>query len=171
MTPDEGYKQIGRFVVGFQNVEAALIDIACLLLDGARTPRAEIVLSRLSFKNLTDATEAMLIRFVDERSFTDGEQRRTDFHVVSERCRGLGNRRNALVHSTYAHLMSGDTNTNKGLLRSRSRLRIGGAQGARHESEEEVLTASDLEGATGECQQLATELDGFRLWLIAHSDV
>lgn len=152
-----------------QNVERGLSDVAALLLDGDRTARADIVLSKLSFKNLTDVTDVMLARFIDERRFSDAEDRKAKFRTICERCRKISGRRNALIHSTYAHLHGNEAY--KGLLRSKLRLRTGGTSGgARHEDEEEVLTSDDFEQAIQECQSLVGDLNGFRLWLIENTE-
>ena len=161
---NESYKQLGRFVVAFQHVESELRFVTRLLLDGDRTARADIILSKIGFKDLVEATDVMFSRFVDERNIPDGAQRKSDFHQLCKQSLKLNIRRNTLIHSTYCHLL-GD-NGYKGLLRQKLRLRYGGSLGSRQEDEEEILTKEDFCESISHCNAVALKLDEFRLWLI-----
>lgn len=160
----EAHRALGQFIVEFQWVEHLMGDVAALLLDGDRTARARTVLSKLNVRGLIDATEAMFTRFVQERSYADGDERVRAFHGLCERCRRLNNRRNELVHSTFSQLHNDSGFV--ALLRNKHKFRSGGGLGARVEHEEEEVTVPVLEQGAAECIELVEELERIRLWLI-----
>jgi hypothetical protein len=105
------YREVGRYVVIFQQIEQELLQICWLLAEPAYDSAARVKLTRMPFKQLVSETSKRIDAFRDERGLDDTEFRRafwTRFHDLLAHCREIADQRNSIVHSAYVHLEAGD---------------------------------------------------------------
>jgi hypothetical protein len=133
MTPPTAYHQLGKFVVAFQHIEAAINDILVLLAH-ADDAFIFILINELEYAQRAKTADVLFARFVDVRRGIDPSLK-AEFHTLMTELGKLGERRNELVHSRYSEWVnvSGDS----GLLRENAKLRA--SKGIREELEEELL--------------------------------
>jgi hypothetical protein len=101
------YRELGKFVVCFQEIENQLVQIGCFILDPICITDAREKLAGLWFKKLTDDVEKLFLDHIDRLELEDAVERKKNFQELVERCRKLAHYRNKLVHSTYIHLEAG----------------------------------------------------------------
>lgn len=133
MTAPTAYHQIGKFIVYFQHVEAAINEILVLLAN-ADDEAVRILVNELEYSKRLKTTDVMLARFVDLQRDPDLSAK-ADFHKLMNELGTLGERRNDLVHSKYTQWLNVEGAL--GLIRQNSKLR--GSKGIREEDEEELL--------------------------------
>jgi hypothetical protein len=104
MDADTIYRELGKLVVCFQEIENQLIQIGCFILDPIRITDARERLGGLWFKRLTDDVEKLFLDHIDRLELEDAVDQKGNFQELVERCRKLAHYRNKLVHSTYIHL-------------------------------------------------------------------
>lgn len=133
MIAPTAYHQIGKFIVYFQHVEAAINEILVLLAN-ADDEAVRILVNELEYSKRLKTADVMLARFVDLQRDPDLSAK-ADFHKLMSELGRLGERRNDIVHSKYAQWLNVEGAL--GLIRQNSRLR--GSKGIREEDEEELL--------------------------------
>jgi hypothetical protein len=121
MEEKAAYVQIGQFIVKFQRVEEQLIDLlelTCvtktdretIALNGfihADEEFVRIIKDERTYSKRVKATDTRFARFVDQLPVPDQSVKQR-FHDLMTELLGLGNRRNKIVHSTYAPYISVD---------------------------------------------------------------
>lgn len=116
------YREVGRYVVIFQQIEQELLQICWLLAEPAYEPAARAELAQMPFKRLVSETGKRTDAFRDERDLDDTEFRRnfwSGFHDLLVHCREIADQRNSIVHSAYVHLEAGGEL--RGIVRSDTR--------------------------------------------------
>ena len=105
---DAVYRQIGRFVVMFQMLEAELWQLAGYALDPASTGRGRREVTGLSFGRLVSQTLSAVGAFLDEHRPADETNVRGRLDALLSDCREIARYRNRLVHSAYVFLEASD---------------------------------------------------------------
>lgn len=159
MAAHTAYHQLGRFIVAFQHLEAAVNDLL-EHTSGGDSEATRILANDLEYSKRLNTADVLFARFVDLRTNTD-QAAKGEFHKLMRELRELGERRNEMVHSRY-HLWI-DVNGNEGLLRRNSKLR--GKAGEREELEEE-LQPETFDGDLERLTAAAARLEVFRLKVI-----
>lgn len=136
MTAPTAYHQIGKFVVHFQHIEAAINEIL-VLLASADDEAVLILVNELEYSQRLKTADVLLARVVDLQREPDPSTK-NDFHKLINELGKLGERRNDLVHSKYMQWRN--IEGSQGLIRQNSKLR--GGKGIREEDEEELLPES-----------------------------
>ncbi|WP_140426225.1 hypothetical protein [Acidovorax sp. Root275] len=153
------YHQLGRFIVAFQHLEAAVNDLL-ELLSGGDCEATRILANDLEYGKRLNTADVLFARFVDIRVNTDAASK-IGFHKLMVELRELGERRNDMVHSRYQPWI--DVHGNAGLLRMNSKLR--GKTGQREELEEE-LQPDAFDADLDRLARAAARLEEFRLKVI-----
>ena len=161
------YHQIGKFIVNFQHVEAAINEILVLLCPAEDEEAVRILVNELGYSQRLKTADVLLARFVNLQREPDLSVK-TAFHKLMEDLRKLGERRNTLVHSKYVSWRN--VEGIDGFIRQNSRLRP--REGIRQEEEEELLPKAFSEDFE-HLAKAGREIEVFRLkildWL--HPDV
>jgi len=152
------YYQLGKFVILFQNIERAIVDLIVLMAK-ADDEIIEILINELDYSSRIKTTDVLFARYVDIRSIKPEEKK--DFHSIMTKCLKLGELRNNLLHSKYAHLVEDDTVI--ALIRENSKLR--GKKGIR-EIEEEDLTSESFDPYFEKIILVLEQVEAFRLKII-----
>ena len=124
--------QLGSFIVGFQALEAAVLEFLEFISDGD----GELVRIVANDLEYTKKLQALDVGYSRRSQIvgSSSEDHRKSFHDLMVELRKLGERRNDLVHSFYHHWV--DAHGQRGLLRHNSKLK--GSAGIREEIEEEL---------------------------------
>lgn len=147
------YHQLGRFIVAFQRLEAAVNALLVLMAGGDREA-TRILVNDLEYSKRLNTADVLFARFVDLRTNTD-KATKQEFHKLMVELRVLGERRNKIVHSYYQPWIN--IHGSEGLLRHDSKLR--GKAGEREEVEEELQPDAfdtDLEQLSAAARRLET---------------
>ncbi len=132
MAAHTAYHQLGRFIVAFQRLEAAVNDLLVLMADGDREA-TRILINDLEYSKRLNTADVLFARSVDLRINTD-KATKQEFHKLMAELRELDERRNDIVHSHYQPWIN--IHGSEGLLRRNSKLL--GKAGDRKEAEEEL---------------------------------
>jgi hypothetical protein len=157
MNTPTAHHQIGKFIVMFQDLEAAINEILILLVN-VDNESVLILINELEYQQRLNTADVLFGRFVD----LNGESKlqiKAEFHKLICKLKGLGERRNVLVHSKYMPWINIEGLA--GLIRKNSKFR----KGIREQEEEELLP----ETFTDDFHELATaleEIESFRLNVI-----
>lgn len=152
--------ELGRFIVTFQRVEAALTGLL-VLMTKADCEAVRILVNELGYSQRVKTTDVMFARFVDLQRDPDLKAAKTNFHTLMTELGRLGERRNDIVHSNYTSWINVEGAS--GLLRENSRLLA--SKGMREEKEEELLPqafAKDFRRLSATLEQM----ECFRLKII-----
>jgi len=95
-------QQLGKFVLLFQGLESALIELFGITA-GEDYPAA-ILPAETKYRRLVGSTDLAFFHFVDQLRQPDVETK-ARFHELMERCQDIGVFRDRLVHSKYALLI------------------------------------------------------------------
>jgi len=152
------YQQLGKFVILFQNIERAIVELI-VLIARADDEIIEILINELDYSSRIKTTDVLFARYIDIRKIEPEEKK--DFHSLMAKCLKLGELRNNLLHSKYAHLMEADKVI--ALIRENSKLR--GKKGIR-EIEEEDLTSESFDPYFIEIRLVFEQIEAFRLKII-----
>jgi hypothetical protein len=99
MSTPTAYHQIGKFIVLFQDVEAAINEILVLLVN-VDSEAVLILINGLECSQRLKTADVLFGRFVDLNG--DSElSAKAEFHELIVKLMRLGERRNVLVHSKY----------------------------------------------------------------------
>lgn len=150
---------LGRFVLKFQAVEAALVELTVQIVDADPEYIATLT-TELEFNAKARALDVIYTRYAQIRGLST-EAPHPGFHKLMVRIQKLATRRNDLVHSFYGLLIT--VNGEFALARSPTRLKP--SEGAREQEGEDILPAK-LEGEISEMQLILQELEKYRLHAI-----
>lgn len=153
MAEHTAYHQLGRFIVDFQRLEAAVNNLLELMADGD-SEATRILVNDLEYSKRLNTADVLFGHFVDLRVNTD-EATKQEFHKLMTELRVLGERRNDIVHSHYQPWIN--VHGSEGLLRRNSRLR--GKTGERKDAEEELqpdVFDTDLDQLAAAARRLET---------------
>ena len=152
------YHQLGKFVVLFQSIERAIVELI-VLIARADDEIIEILINELDYSSRIKTTDVLFARYIDTHDIEPKEKQ--DFHSLMTKCLKLGELRNNLLHSKYAHLVKADKVI--ALIRENSKLRS--KKGIR-EIEEEDLTTESFDKYFKEITPVLERLEAFRLKII-----
>jgi len=101
MTKNAHHRQLGKFVILFQELVSSLVEFISVIADDDYT--AEILPAETEYPRLVESTDATFSRFMD-RLYEPDVEARVRFHQLMVECLDIGVLRNRLVRSTYALL-------------------------------------------------------------------
>ena len=154
--------QLGSFIVGFQAIEAAILEFL-ELISASDCELVRIVANDLEYSKKVKALDVGYARMSQIVGNSD-KQHRDSFHSLMVELDKLGTRRNDLVHSFYHHWV--DEHGKHGLLRENSRLK--GSAGIREEIEEKLQPDAfvvDLDKLRAACYRLEEFRRQYISWL------
>jgi len=134
MNQPSAYHQLGLLIVQFQHLEANITEMLVMLSTAKDEEAARIVVNELDYSQRVKTVDVLFARTVDLQREPDVATK-TEFHSLMVEAGKLGERRNELVHSKYAHWIN--VEGQHGVIRENSRLRA--SRGVREELEEELL--------------------------------
>lgn len=150
---------LGRFVLTFQAVEAALVELTVQIVDGD-SEYVSTLTAELEFNAKARALDVIYARYAQIHHLSH-EAPHPAFHKLMARVQKLATRRNELVHSFYALLIRFDGDA--GLARTPTRLKP--SEGVREQEGEDILPAK-LETEISEMRSILQELEKYRLQAI-----
>ena len=153
------HAQLGRFVLTFQSVEAAMVELTVQIVD-ADPEYVAILTTELDFNAKARALDVIYTRYAQIHGLSD-EAPHPDFHKLMARIQKLATRRNDLVHSFYNLLITVDGVA--ALARTPTRLKP--SEGLRKQDGEDILPAK-LEDKISEMGLILQELEKYRLQAI-----
>jgi hypothetical protein len=152
------YHELGRFIVGFQNIEKQIEDIIVEIVNG-NDEFVSILITPYSFESLLKSADVLFSRYAQERNLSESEYK--TFSKIITRCVKLSELRNNLVHSKYAELT--ENGSVVALVRENSKLNRG--EFARIE-ETEDLTSEFFILSFNRIEAILNELEVFRIKII-----
>lgn len=155
MTHPTALHQLGRFVVMFQNLEAAINELIYNMTDFAHDPAIE----KLTFARRLDMTDKLFSEFVDAKGASE-QQAKDQFHALIIRLKALTERRNVLIHSRYARWLN--VEGREGLLRMSTKI----TSSKRVHDNEEELQPEAFDGDLERLQAASEDLHRFRMRVI-----
>lgn len=159
MTPKDLHADLGRFVVYFQSVEAALVALIVYTID-SDPDYIESLTAELDFNSKARALDVIFTRFAQIHGLTE-KSPHPDFHNLMVRVQQLAKRRNDIVHSFYHNLIAIDGQV--GVLRTPTRLKP--SKGSREQPHEKILSGH-LDTEISEIRAILSELESYRLKVI-----
>lgn len=163
MTPamkhDAPLAQLGHFVLTFQAVEAAMVDLAVQLID-ADPEYIATLMAELEFNSKARALDVIYTRYAQIHGLSKGAPH-PEFHNLMGRIQKLATRRNDLVHSFYGLL----TTVDGAAALARQPTRLKPSKGLREQEGEDILPAR-LEDEIQEMRSILQELEKYRLQAI-----
>ena len=102
MTKNAHHRQLGKFVILFQELENSLVEFFSVIT--GRDYAAEILPAETEYPRLVESIDAMFSVFIDRMREPDWEAQ-TRVHSLMEECLDIGVLRNRLTRSTYALLV------------------------------------------------------------------
>lgn len=151
--------QLGQFVLTFQSIEAALVELTVQIVDGDPEYVATLT-AELEFNSKARALDVIYSRHAQIYGLSK-ESPHPEFHKLMARVQKLASRRNELVHSFYGLLITVDGDV--ALARQPTRLKP--SEGLREKAGEDVLPARLEENIT-EMHEILRELETYRLQTI-----
>lgn len=159
MTADALHAQLGNFVLTFQAVEGAMVELIVQIADADPEYIATLT-AELEFTAKARALDVIYTRFAQIHGITTASPE-PKLHSLAVRIQKLATRRNDLVHSFYALLTTVDGT----LALARQPAKLKPSEGLRAQPEEDILP-NRLEGEIREMKQILQELEVFRLSVI-----
>jgi hypothetical protein len=159
MNHSEPLAQLGRFVLTFQAVEAAMVGLTVHLVD-ADPEYISTLTAELTFNSKARALDVIFARYAQIHSLSQ-EAPHPEFHRLMTRIQKLAARRNDLVHSFYGLLTTVDGED--ALARQPTKLKP--SEGLRAEEDEDILPAR-LAAEILEMHSILQELEKYRLQAI-----
>ena len=159
MNHDALHALLGRFVLTFQAVEAAMVELTVQIVDGDPEYVATLT-TELEFSAKARALDVIYTRYAQIHRLS-GEAPHPDFHKVMTRIQKLATRRNELVHSFYNLLITVDGEA--ALERTPTRLKP--SKGVREQNAEDILPVS-LDSEISEMSSILQELEKYRMQAI-----
>lgn len=156
MTPDALHSQLGHFVLTFQAVEAAMVELIVQLTDSDPEYVATLT-AELEFTAKARALDVIYTRFAQIYGPSD-QSPDPKFHSLASRIQKLATRRNDLVHSFY-HLL---TTVDGEVALERKPTKLKPSEGLREQAVEDIFP-SRLEADISEMKKILVELEGYRL--------
>jgi hypothetical protein len=148
--------ELGKFVVAFQAVEEALVQLIIRLTESDREYMAALT-AELEFNGKARALDIIFTRFAQIHGITT-ESPHPEFHKLIARVQKLATRRNEIVHSFYNFFITVDGQV--GIRRTPTKLKP--SQGIRRQPQEDIL-ARQLQDEVTEINALLAELEMYRL--------
>lgn len=155
MKRDALHAQIGHFVLAFQAVEAAMVELTLQVVD-ADSEYVATLTAELEFNSKARALDVIYARFAQIHGLSD-QAPHAQFHELVGRIQKLATRRNDLVHSFYQLLFTVDGEL--ALLRRPTKLKP--SEGLREQPDEGILPAR-LESEIAKMKQILKELEEYR---------
>ena len=156
MNADALHAQLGHFVLTFQAVEAAMVELTVEMVN-ADSEYIATLTAELEFNSKARALDVIYARFAQIHGLSD-KAPNPQFHKLVGRIQKLATRRNDLVHSFYHLLITVDGE----LALTRKPTRLKPSEGLREQPDEDIL-ANRLESEIKEMKQILTELERYRL--------
>ena len=147
---------LGRFVLKFQAVEAAIVELTIQIVD-ADPEYVATLITELEFNAKARALDVIYTRYAQIHRLS-AEAPHTEFHKLMTRIQKLATRRNDLVHSFYGLLVTVDGEA--ALARTPTRLKP--SEGIRTQDGEDILPAK-LEAEISTMGEILQELEKYRL--------
>lgn len=151
--------QLGHFVLTFQAVEAAMVELTVQLVD-ADPEYVSTLTAELQFNSKARSLDVIFTRYAQIHGLSQ-EVPHPEFHRLMSRIQKLATRRNDLVHSFYGLLITVDGEA--ALARQPTKLKP--SEGLREEEGEDILPAR-LEAEISEMHSILQELEKYRLQAI-----
>jgi hypothetical protein len=158
------YRQLGLYVILFQELEGRIANFANWMTDPSNSGRGRAVLTGMSFRQLLTSTEVLFAHNLRLISPSNSDEHKSNFHELMGRCLRAAEQRNTLVHSTYIHLEAGGELQE--IIRSKFRLKTSGVDGGRHEIDREVITPESFDPLMREVAELVAAIGQYHLQLI-----
>ena len=155
MNYDALHAQLGRFVLKFQTVEAAMVELTVQIVDADSEYVATLV-AELEFNAKARALDVIYTRHAQIFGLSD-DTPHAEFHKLMARIQKLATRRNDLVHSFYNLLITVDGK--EALARIPTRLKP--SDGIRVQDGEDILPEK-LEAEILEMGSILEELESYR---------
>lgn len=159
MNHDALHTLLGRFVLTFQAVEAAMVDLTVQVVN-ADPEYVATLTAELEFNAKARALDVIYTRFAQIHGLSE-KTPHPDFHSLMTRVQKLATRRNDLVHSFYGLLINVDGNA--ALARTPTRLKP--SEGKREQEGEDILPA-ELDAEIREMHSVLQALENYRLLTI-----
>lgn len=159
MIPHDLLAQLGKFVLTFQAVEAAMVQLTVQVVDADPEYIATLT-AELEFNSKARSLDVIFARFAQIYRITS-ESPHPAFHKLMTRIQKLATRRNDLVHSFYALLVAVDGQT--ALARQPTKLKP--SEGLREEDEEDIFS-DHLDAEIAEMHFILRELEKYRIQAI-----
>jgi hypothetical protein len=159
MNHDSLHRQLGHFVLTFQAVEAAVVELTVQVVD-ADPEYVATLTAELEFNAKARALDVIFTRYAQVHGLSNLVQH-PEFHKLMTRIQKLATRRNELVHSFYSLLVT--VNGEAALARMPTRLKP--SDGIREQEGEDILPAK-LEAEILEMKSILQALEVFRLQVI-----
>jgi hypothetical protein len=105
MTNGAHYRELGKFVIQFQELENSLVEFFSVI--AGKDYAMEILPAETEYPRLVKAIDAEYAVSVDRLREPDRGEVKARFHKLMEECRAIGALRNRLIRSTYALLVRG----------------------------------------------------------------
>jgi hypothetical protein len=159
MTQEILHAQLGHFVVTFQAVEEAMVELTVQVVN-ADPEHIATLTAELEFNGKARALDVIFARFAQIYGLSD-KSPHPEFHGLVKRIQELATKRNDLVHSFYHYLITVEGN----LALSRMPTKLKPSEGLREQPPEDILP-SCLESEITKMKQILRELEKYRLQVI-----
>lgn len=159
MSHDSLHRQLGQFVLMFQTVEAAVVELTVQVVD-ADPEYVATLTAELDFNAKARALDVIFTRYAQIHGLST-EAPHPEFHKLMTRIQKLATRRNELVHSFYSLLVT--ANGEAALARTPTRLKP--SDGVRKQEGEDIVSTK-LEAEILEAKSILHALEVFRLQVI-----
>ena len=153
------HAQLGQFVLTFQAVEAAMVELTVKLVD-ADPEYVSTLAAELEFNSKARALDVIYTRYAQIHSLSR-EAPHAEFHKLMSQIQKLATRRNDIVHSFYWLLTTVDGKA--ALARQPTKLKP--SEGLREQEEEDILP-EQLEANISEMHSILQELEKYKLQAI-----
>jgi hypothetical protein len=159
MKQDILHAQLGHFILTFQAVEAAMVELTVQIINADEEQIAALT-AELEFNSKAKALDVIFTRFAQIHGLSD-ETPHPEFHKLVGRIQKLATRRNVLVHSFYHLLVTVDGE----LALARTRTKLKPSERLREQPGEDILPAR-LETEIAEMRHILKELEVYLLLVI-----
>lgn len=153
------FSELGQFLVAFQSVEAALVELIIKVTDSDSEYIAALT-AELEFNGKARALDIIFTRFAQIHGLTE-KSPHPEFHELMTRVQKLATRRNDIVHSFYNSFIT--VEGQGGIRRMPTKLKP--SEGIREQPHENIL-AGQLGDEIAEIKSLLSELESYRLKVI-----
>ena len=159
MAENAHHQQLGKFVVLFQGLESALVEM--FGVTAGEDYAAAILPAETRYRRLVGSTDLTFSHFVDQLR-QPALETKARFHELMERCLDIGVLRNRLVHSKYALLISAGHVAAP--VRGKAEPKFKG--GSRRQVIGEALSAESFEPYFQKIAEALAELESFKLRVV-----
>ena len=156
MSHETVHARLGQFVLKFQAVEAAMVELTVQLVDADPEYIATLT-AELEFSAKARALDVIFARFAQLHQLTEASPH-PEFHKLMTQVQSLATRRNDLVHSFYSLLVTVDGRV--ALARAPTKLKP--SVGLRVQPTEDILVAR-FDNDLSEILGILQEIERYRL--------